>query len=325
MQSHFLAKRLALGACALTGLAALLAPSAGSASSHAGAAAVIPNCNSATNIEAILDDSTSMLGNDPIRARAQIIEILAKLPDNAAKQMAGLEFGSTANALFPLVTVGTGLGTIQAGLNLIQADNGGTNYNAAFNLARTQNPNANARIFLSDGENTFTPYTNGHLTPNIKTYVVGLGSFDPTLLNKIVADTGGQLFSVATASDVLKVAMVLNSRLNCLTDPVTFTDLFRQVNHLSAMAVAAKKASGRKHAFRPDGSTASIVISHGTAGSVIRGLGFLQGKRRIRASVSRGANYQLYNLSGLKKGKVRFQVVAKKLAGPTTATTQIQP
>lgn len=324
MQSHFLAKRLTLAACALAGLAALVAPSAGSASSNAGAAAVIPNCNPATNIEAILDDSGSMIANDPIRARAQIIEILAKLPDNAAKQMAGLEFGTSANALFPLVTIGSGLATIQGGLNLIQADNGGTNYNAAFTLARTQNPNANARIFLSDGENTFNPYTNGHLNPKIKTYVVGLGSFDPTILNKIVADTGGQLFSVATASDVLKVAMVLNSRLNCLTDPVTFTDLFRSPNRLSATAVAAK-GGGHKHAFRPDGSTASIVISHGTAGSVIRGVGFLQGKRRIRASVSRGSNYQLINLRGLKKGKVRFQVQAKKLAGPTTATTQIQP
>jgi VWA domain-containing protein len=328
MDVHSFARRLTLAACALAGLVALVAPSAGSASPQAGAAGTIPNCNPASNIEAILDDSGSMVVNDSIRARAQIIEILAKLPDNAQKQMAGVEFGTNANALFPLVTIGSGLATIQAGLNLIQADNGSTNYNAAFNLARTQNPNANARIFLSDGEHNFGAYTNGHLTPNVKTYVVGLGTFDPTILNKIVADTGGQLFSVATASDVLKVAMVLNSRLNCLTDPVTFTDQFRSPNTLSATAVESKKkkkSKGFTHAFRPDGSTASLVISHGTAGSVIQGLGFKQGKRRIRASASLGANYAIYNLRGLKKGQVRFQVVAKKLVGPTTATTQIQP
>src|SRR5262249_40745160 len=196
MQSHSGAKRLAVAACAVLGIAALVAPSAGSASPSAGTAGTIPNCNPATNVEAILDDSGSMDVNDSIRARAQIIEILAKLPDNAQKQMAGVEFGTSANALFPLVTIGSGLNTILSGLNQIQADNGSTNYNAAFALAKSQNPNANARIFLSDGEHNFGAYANGHLDPKIKTYVVGLGSFNPTILNQIVSDTGGALFSV---------------------------------------------------------------------------------------------------------------------------------
>lgn len=318
-------KRLAAASTLAVLVVAAAAPGAAPA---AQSSAVVPNCVPATNIEDIIDDSGSMSSNDSIRARAQIIEILAKLPENAAKQMAGLEFGTSATALFPLATIGSSLVAIQNGLSLIQADNGGTNYNAGFTLAKSQNPTADARIFLSDGENGGT-YSNGHLDPKIKTYVVALGSFDPTILNKIVADTGGELFAVADQTEVMKVAMRLNARINCLTEPITRTFQFNQPTGAAAssVAVAAKKKGpkGRKVAFRAEGTTASVLVSHGTTGSVIRPLAFRQGKRRLRGSVSVGSNYQLVNLSGLKKGKVNFLVQAKKLAGPTTATVQINP
>ena len=133
------------------------------------------------------------------RGRAQIIEILAELRRTRGKQMAGVEFGSTANALFPLVTIGTSLSDDpDRSSTTIQADNGSTNYNAAFALAKTQNPNANARIFLSDGEHNVGTYTNGHLTPTSRPTWSRLGNFDPTILNKIVADTGGELFRSPT-------------------------------------------------------------------------------------------------------------------------------
>src|SRR5262249_2913361 len=60
MESHSVARRLAVAACALAGTAALVVPSAGSAAPKAGTAGTITNCNPATNIEAILDDSGSM-------------------------------------------------------------------------------------------------------------------------------------------------------------------------------------------------------------------------------------------------------------------------
>ena len=40
----------------------------------------------------------------------------------------------------------------------IQADNGGTDYNAAFNTGRAANPGAQARIFLTDGGHNLGDY-----------------------------------------------------------------------------------------------------------------------------------------------------------------------
>ena len=105
-------------------------------------------------------------------------------------------------------------------------------------------------------------------------------------------------------------------------------DQFKGARHVVVTAVAAKKKKkqGAEARLRPEGNTASVVVSHGTAGSVIQ---LARASSRARARKRRpsrvGANYQSINLRGLKKGKVRFQVVAKKLAGPTTATAQINP
>ena len=38
----------------------------------------------------------------------------------------------------------------------------------------------------------------------------------------------------------------------------------------------------------------------------------------IKAKQTRGASYTVINLSHIQKGRVRFKIKAKKLAGPTT-------
>ena len=47
----------------------------------------------------------------------------------------------------------------------IQADGGGTDYNAAFNTGRAANPGAQARIFLTDGGHNLGDYADTHLNP----------------------------------------------------------------------------------------------------------------------------------------------------------------
>jgi von Willebrand factor type A domain len=318
--------RLKAAAAAVASAGLLAALLLGGAASNAGAQA--PPCTPANNLEAIIDDSGSMSGTDPDRFRADLVDILATF--NPEKTMGAVEFGSDANALIapptgPPVQIGPNLGTIRGALNLIQADNGGTDYEAGFQLANSQNPNANARIFLSDGAPNFDPDPNVWRSPNIRTYVVGFGTVDPTVLAQIATDTGGPPpFNITNSAQLRTVAMVLNARINCLPDPLLLSRVFGQPGQVRALA------------FRPVGKTAELVISW-PAGANFKVFGFTQGKsgggksaasiaakrRGPKVRTSRGATFVAVTLSGLKKGKVKFKVRAKQLSGKTTVETAV--
>jgi hypothetical protein len=262
-----------------------------------------------------------------------LVNILAVL--NPSKDMGGVEFGSGSDpgnpdgavSLFLAKPIGPNLGVISSALNAVQADNGGTDYDAGFKVANAQNPTANARVFLSDGEPNFTPDSNLWKNPNIKTYTVGFGSADPTVLSQISSDTGGPVpFNVTNTAQLRTVAAILNARINCEPDPIQITKTLKsgQVKGLS---------------FAADGTTAQIVTSW-TPGSKIQVFGFTQGggghasaiaqsaKKRgghVRAKQTRGASYTVVSLSGLHKGRVRFKIKAKKAVGKVPVTTAISP
>ena len=185
----------------------LLAVLAAGGSSSAGAAP-LPNCTVANNLEAIIDDSGSMSLTDDNRFRVDMVNILATL--NPDKGMGGVEFGSDAVPLFLANPIGPSLGAIKSSLNAVQADNGGTDYEQGFTVANSQNPSANARIFLSDGAPNFDPDPNVWKSPNIKTYVVGFGTVDPTVLSQIASDTGGPApFNVTNTAQLRTVAAIV--------------------------------------------------------------------------------------------------------------------
>jgi hypothetical protein len=315
--------RLKAAAAVAASAGLLVALTAGGAASSAGAA-TLPNCVPANNLEAIIDDSGSMSGTDPDRYRADLVDILATF--NTDKSMGAVQFGSDASVLFPPGPIGPNLGAIRGALNLIQADDGGTDYEAGFTLANQQNPNANARIFLSDGAPNFDPNPNVWNVPKIKTYVVGFGTVDPAVLNQIATDTGGPPpFNITNASELRTVAMILNARINCQTDPLLLSRVFGQAGQTKNLA------------FRPDGRTAELVVSWPT-GAAFKVFGFAQGKgggkssaasaakrRGPKAQVTRGASFVAVNLSGIKKGKVKFKVRAKQVSGPTTVTAAVIP
>ena len=310
-----------VGAVAAVGLLSALAVGG---SSSAGAA-TLPNCTVANNLEAIIDDSGSMSITDDQRFRVDMVNILAAL--NPDKAMGGVEFGSDAVPLFLANPIGPNLGTISAALNAIQADNGGTDYDQGFSVANSQNPSANARVFLSDGEPNSAPDPNLWKSPNIKSYVVGFGTVDPAVLNQIAADTGGPApFNVTNTAQLRTVAAIINARINCEPDPIQITKTLKsgQVKGLS---------------FAADGNTAQVVTSW-TPGSKIQVFGFTQGggghasaiaqssKKRggnIKAKQSRGASYTVINLSHIHKGRVRFKIKAKKAIGKVPVTTAISP
>ena len=148
--------------------------------------------------------------------------ILATL--NPAKTMGGVEFGSDAVSLFVAKPIGPNLGVIAIALNAVQADNGGTDYELGFAVAKLQNPGANARIFLSDGEPNFPPDPNVWKSPNIKTYVVGFGTVDPTVLSQMRATRAARSRSTSPEPRQLRtVAAIINARINCEPDPILIT------------------------------------------------------------------------------------------------------
>src|SRR6478735_4574136 len=159
------ASRLVLGEAAIGVVAGAQAPRA-----HAAAA-----CTPAANIEAIIDDSGSMAITDQNRLRVQAMDLLINALGSGTT-LGAIEFGSAedfttpptpaADPVFTPEPVGPSAAAMKSALDTaIQADNGATDYNAAFNTARAANPGAQARIFLTDGGHDEGPYTNTHLNP----------------------------------------------------------------------------------------------------------------------------------------------------------------
>src|SRR3954471_17112937 len=140
-------------------------------SAGAGSAGAAAACTPATNNEAIIDDSGSMFSTDPNRLRVQAVDLLINALDDST-QLGAIEFGSgggtipSADVVFPVEAVGPNAAAMKSALDTqIQADNGGTDYNAAFDTARAANPGARARIFLTDGGHNAGDYHDAHLNP----------------------------------------------------------------------------------------------------------------------------------------------------------------
>ncbi len=234
-------KKLA-AAFAVAGLLAVALPVAG-----AGAATVATGsagCTPATNIEAIIDDSGSMEFTDPNRLRVQGMDLLIQtLPHSTT--LGAIEFGSgsegipgffegtpAASTLFPPEPIGPNASAMEASLKAnINADNGATDYNSAFAKADADNPESQARIFITDGGHDVGTYNEAHLAHNVPTYVIGTGiglGSDKARLKKIAADTGGQVYEVDEAGELQAVVNDIGAALTCKTPPRVFTDELTQ-------------------------------------------------------------------------------------------------
>ena len=155
----------------------------GIAAPGAGAATASASCTKATNIEAIVDDSISMEFTDPDRLRVQAMNLLIDTL-SPGTQLGAVEFGSAgyennppaADTVFSPQPVGSGASAMRTALDTkIHADNGATDYNGAFAQSDTDNPSADARIFLTDGGHDVDTYNEAHLVHNVRTYVIGFG------------------------------------------------------------------------------------------------------------------------------------------------------
>jgi lysophospholipase L1-like esterase len=179
-----------------------------------GAGAVPPppaGCVPASNVATIVDDSGSMQTNDPLNIRSSAMQLLITKPGGQSRTLGADEFGAEAGALFEPGVIAPNQAGMLASLSALQDDgfaDGGesTDYNAAFEASKSDQPGATARIFLTDGGHNVGSYENGHVG-GPRTYVVGLnigpageGDSNADLLGRIASDTGGFYFPLLRSS-----------------------------------------------------------------------------------------------------------------------------
>jgi hypothetical protein len=326
------------GALALLLVGLIAAPGATAAATSAS------SCKSASNIEAIVDDSGSMEITDPNRLRVQAMDLLINTL-NAKTYLGAVEFGSgidvpgiittpPADTVFAPEPVGANAAAMRNALDsVIQADNGATDYNGAFAQSDADNPNAGARIFLTDGGHDVGTYNEAHLTHKVPTYVIGFGSGlasgeDQARLKKIAGDTGGKYFPAQDSSQLQAVMNSIGAALTCQTPPRQFTDVLKQGQsklHSVTVGAATKtlqitltwaspldkfKVSGLRLVGK-DGLIAVASSSH---------------PAKLKVTKSTSTTFTVLKVSGLRKGTLRFNVKAAKVASGSpkaTLTTQV--
>lgn len=318
-------------AAALAGLAALLVATTTTAAGAASPQAVAAACAPKQNIEAIIDDSGSMALTDSDRLRVRAMELLIDNPANDKRTLGAIEFGTDASPLFAPAAIDPNRAAMKSAVNTaVNADNGLTDYNDAFALAGSQSPNADARIFLTDGGHNNedgSPYNNGHLGgPPV--YVIGLGVFGDSdvVLKKIADDTNG-LYRPVDDSSALQSAMFdVNAAISCLSTPITLKNTF------------TKQGQSVKRSVRlPSGvrsvNTALSWDDENDAFDIVGIRVIRKGKtvaraskvRKLKVTKRRGATNVTVKISRLVRGRLAFRLKATKLSGGGSAqlTTQV--
>lgn len=297
------------------------------------AAAAAP-CAPVTNIEAIIDDSGSMAGTDPNRLRVQAMDLLINALDGSTT-LGAVEFGTIADNVFPAEAVGPNAAAMKAALDSgIQADSGGTDYNAAFDSGRAANPGAAARIFLTDGGHNAGTYLNTHLNPapqaQTPTYVIGFSTGlslpeDQARLAQIASDTGGAYYPLPDASALQSVMNQIETGLTCQSAPKTFTDSLKPGKSKQHNVTIAKRSNSAQLALTWTSPLDTFkikglkIVQHGDVVAA-RGVGHLKVK------IIKGTTYMVVKVSRLVAGKLHFKVKAAKIgsgAPEVTLTTQV--
>jgi hypothetical protein len=332
---------LALGLSAMLA-AALLVGTAGAQSSTP-VATGSASCAAATNVEAIIDDSGSMEFTDPNRLRVQAMDLLLKtLPQSTT--LGAVEFGSgfeeipgiveghpAAFTLFPPEPISPNSAAMEAAMKAnINADDGATDYNAAFAKADADDPASQARIFLTDGGHDEGTYNEAHLAHNVPTYVIGFGLYageDKARLKKIAEDTGGKVYELEDSSEVQAVVNSIGAELTCHTPPRAFTDELAQgASKTHTITIGAKTHTIRVTlTWANPGDkfklTGLRIKSHGKVVALARAA---KPKKLKVTTTAHSETFSVLKVSHLRPGTLFFSVKGVKVSGGTVkVTTQV--
>lgn len=317
---------------------------------------VAAGCVAAKNVEAIVDDSGSMEETDPDVLRRLALEILLTKPRNQGETLGAVEFGSEADQLFPPLEVESGqeqdelLALIEREL---RADNGGTDYNAAFSVLADENPGAAARIFLTDGAHNAGRYELGHLN-GPPTFVIGLGigrrGGDGQRLQRIADETKGRYFPSVDRDELQAVLNGIDSRLNCDIELETLDGIITDDPGDDAEEDEPRDdVEDFEEELDEDAHSADVVVSWDDEeddlevdeiaveeddGDVVQRIrakslrrlirsGKRGGRRGLRVQGFAGDTYQSFRATGLRQGTLKVRVRARRVQGQARVTTQI--
>jgi hypothetical protein len=227
------------------------------------AAAGPGGCSPARNVEVIVDDSSGMAKSDPDALRRLAIELLVSKPSNAGRVVGAIEFGTRAQEIFPPVTLSADdrLQRTLSDLLLehVRHDAGVTDLNAPFAAAAGQNPDAQARIFLTDGDTSHTgEFDVATTAAGPPTYVVLVNKVRDVsrnaLFRTIAEQTGGEFFGTVRDVELQGVIDTIDSvALGC-------------ADGLATAAVARTSAAGDAPPLPP--AAAAPTIEQGVAGAL---------------------------------------------------------
>jgi hypothetical protein len=251
-------------------------------------------CTAADNVEMLIDDSGSMEESDPQLLRRQAVELVIAKPRNQGEVLGAYEFGDTGDQLFePQEILPRGPGSNQTELfkaleDELDADNGGTDYNLAFTGVANDNPAAQARIFVTDGEHNVGEFINGHRN-GPPTYVIGLNigtkGEAAERLQRIADETKARYYPNVTAQQIQSVINRIDSRLNCDVELDTDVDTLTEAEPVGEQTAELESDA---HAYDVDvtwGEAADRVVPErialeGANGRVVTAFG---GERLQRA------------------------------------------
>ncbi|HEX6458887.1 MAG TPA: vWA domain-containing protein [Thermoleophilaceae bacterium] len=296
-------------------------------------------CTALNNVEAVIDDSGSMAGTDPNVLRGQAVKLI--IQQQAQNQpnftFGGVSFGDGATTLFGPSPVGANKAAMLGSLASLQADDGSTNYGAAFTQAATDNPNRQANIFMTDGGNNGDPIP----FPQPPTYVIGFGDSaalpeDQAALQNLATSTGGQYYPQTTSAKLVSVVNGILAQITCQSQPQSFNDTFTKVGQAISHSVTI--GAGTK--------SANFVVSYPTKDDLFTFSAalYVHGKKvaastakkhkvkKLKVKIVRSETFFTAHVRGLKRGKLRFKIKAKKLGvsfdpanPPGAVTTQFSP
>jgi hypothetical protein len=166
----------------------------------------------------------------------------------------------------------------------------------------------------------------------VPTYVIGFGTGisagpDQARLKKIAKDTHGKYFPVADTTELQAAMNSIGAALTCQTPPQQFTDLLKQGQskiHKITVGAASKKLQITLTWASPlDKFKLSGLALIGKQG-VLAVASRKPGKLQVTKTTS--STFTIVKVSGLRKGTLRFNVKAAKVASgapKATLTTQV--
>jgi len=329
-------RKLFTALVAATALATAILVSPASARVHAAA------CTPLSNVEAIVDDSGSMAATDSNVLRGQAVKLIIT---KQAQSQPGFTFGAVSfgdpdvHTLFAPGAVGSNKTNMINSLASLNADDGGTNYGLGFNQAAADNPNRQANIFMTDGENFGDPVP----LPQPPTYVIGFGDSNATpdnvaALQNIASSTGGQYYPQTSSAKLVSVVNGILAQITCQSQPQTFNHTFTKVGQSfnRAVTIGGKTKSADFVVSYPTKddlfSFSASLFVHGKKVAASTAKRHRHKVKKLKVTIVRSETFFTAHVRGLKRGKLKFRIKAKKLglsldpANPAGAvTTQFTP